>query len=456
MIDQTHSASTAERIVVTPAAAPLRGALVPPPDKSITHRALFFAALNNGITTILNPSRAADPRSTYDLLRTLGYGLRELPDRWELHGCGPLDPLGYLTLDCGNSGTTARLASGFLTGERGHFTLTGDESLARRPMERVAEPLRRLGASIETSDGAMPVTIHADGALPGVDEGWGISVASAQVHGALVLAALRSRHGVVLRRAKPMRDHTMVMARAFGARVETRRELSALTDYIDPGTFDIDIELAVPGDLSSAVFMVVAALIVPGSSIRIDGVGLNRTRTAFLDALVAMGASVTWSVSDDAFEPIGAIEASYSPELRAITLGDAKSEGPSIEEMIDELPLLALVAARADGVTTVRGAGELRLKESDRITATARLLRSLGVDITELEDGFTIEGRQRIIGGVEIDHHGDHRLCMLAAIAALVAERPVTIPAPAVASVSYPTFWNDLARITSQDYRARL
>lgn len=428
------------------AGAPITGVITVDPDKSITHRALFFAAVNRGITVVRNPSRAADPLSTLGLLREVGYKIEEQDDdSWIMQGKGMPEPggSGDITLDCGNSGTTARLAAGFLTGEHGTFRLVGDSSLMRRPMERVAEPVAQLGAIIQTTSGRLPLVIRAEGMIPGLktDE---IEVSSAQVHGALVLAALRSEHGAAIRRARPMRDHTVRLARRFGVNIAGQDGQGI--DRIAPSVIDLHAELRIPGDLSSAAFMIAAALLVPGSKLRIEDVGLNPTRTAFLDCLAAMSANVRWEITRDEFEPVGWIESEYSPELRGITLGLARPEIP-VAEMMDELPLLALLATQAHGRTIVNDAAELRVKESDRISATAQLLASLGLKMQELEDGFAIEGPQPVAGGAQAGHHDDHRLCMAAAVAALIAREPVTIPSPEIAAVSYPGFWRDLGKV---------
>jgi 3-phosphoshikimate 1-carboxyvinyltransferase len=426
------------------------GTLIPPGDKSVTHRALFFGALNHGRTILLHPSPAADCRSTLDLLAALGYDIRRHSDRWELHGRDDRHHAGTLLLDCGNSGTTVRLAMGFLTGERGTFTLTGDASLRRRPMNRVLKPLSRLGAYVDSIDDHLPVTIDSDANIQG-STSMVIDVASAQVDAALVLAGLRSREGVRLRRIAPMRDHTRRMLRRFGSEMLQEEALGEdeAIDLIRPARIERDITVAVPGDLSSAAFFIAAALLLPGSRLTIERVGLNPTRIAFLRSLQAMGGKIAWDVEREEFEPVGRIRVEHSEQLEGIDLSDHRGgDSIPIAEMIDELPLLMLIASQAVGRTTVRGAAELRVKESDRITATVDMLASLGVKIEELEDGFIVEGPQRIRGGVAVDHHGDHRLCMMAAVAALVAEHPVVIPHPEAAEVSYPDFWTDLASLT--------
>ncbi|MEO5931272.1 MAG: 3-phosphoshikimate 1-carboxyvinyltransferase, partial [Candidatus Kapaibacterium sp.] len=233
--------------------------------------------------------------------------------------------------------------------------------------------------------------------------------------------------------------------RLFGLEIGTHGSDGGEVDTLESFELWRDVVVDIPGDLSSAAFIIAAAMLVPGSRVRIEVVGLNPTRIALLHSLREMGGNLSWTVDDAAHEPVGSIDVSYSPDLTGIALG-GDDGSIDIPEMIDELPLLALIASQAGGTTTVRGAAELRLKESDRISATAAMLRGLGITIDELADGFSVTGPQRVAGGVA-DHHGDHRLCMTAAVAALVANGPVTIPGAEVAAVSYPGFWDDLRAI---------
>jgi 3-phosphoshikimate 1-carboxyvinyltransferase len=315
-------------------------------------------------------------------------------------------------------------------------------------MERVAEPLRLMGASVATTDGHLPMTVRAEHRIDGCVPDKYIEVSSAQVHAALVLAGLRSRDGVTLCRAAPMRDHTVRMARHFGIQVHTERVFGAWYDVVRPATLTHDVEVLVPGDFSSAAFFVAAALLVPGSVLEQHNVGLNPTRIAFLHAMVAMGGRIEIMPMEPGVEPVGRIRVHHTGDLQGMEfssgLGDATV---NVAEMMDELPLLALIASQAHGTTTVHGASELRVKESDRIAAIAEVLGMLGVDVVQHDDGFSSTGPQPIRGGATVNHYGDHRICMMAAIAALIADQPVVIPDHHVASVSYPAFWDDLDRL---------
>jgi 3-phosphoshikimate 1-carboxyvinyltransferase len=420
----------------------LRGTIRVPGDKSITHRAYFLGALNTGTTTIIDRSPADDCVRTRELLRAIGVDIEDRDGIDVVKGGRRGSSGDAIRLDCGNSGTTARLAMGFLASEPGAFTLVGDASLSRRPMERVADPLRRLGARLSTTEGSLPVDITG-GVLEGGPSHGLIPVASAQVHAALVLAALRSRAGATLFAARPMRDHTIRLLRLFGCEPLAS---DAGVHRILPTAVDRDVTVVVPGDFSSAAFIVTAALLVPDSCVTVEGVGLNPTRLAYLRALERMGADVWTELHDNGYEPVGAITARYSPGLRAASFGDV-DDPIAIEEMIDELPLLALVATQADGTTSIRGAAELRIKESDRIASTASILRALGARVTEVSDGLDIEGSSGLSGGRRLDPCGDHRLAMMGAIGAMLSERGATIESAEIAAVSYPRYWGDLVSL---------
>ncbi|MCB0712152.1 MAG: 3-phosphoshikimate 1-carboxyvinyltransferase [Ignavibacteriae bacterium] len=446
---------------IFPRHEPLSGRYSLPGDKSITHRALFLAAMRRGETIIRGYSPAYDCLNTLHLIRQLGCSIREDGEDWIIDGSTRRPPPPLCTIDCGNSGTTARLGAGFLTGESGVFQLIGDPSLTQRPMGRVAEPLRKLGAQVLTTNGKLPLTVIADGSIEGIPKeilgsgGSGdriIDTSSAQVHGALVIAALRSVGGAALRRTKEMRDHTLRMVKKFGWRVD---EVEGV-DIVHPiaqspasgslnGTKrseDRTLHLTIPGDISSAAFLVTAALLVPGSDIQIENVGLNPTRIGFLNVVQEMGGDVQWELDESDWEPVGSLRVRYSPELKGVEVQDGSAISPA--SLIDELPLLALLGASASGVTTLRNAEELRVKESDRISTTVELMRSLGVQIEEFNDGFQVAGSQQICGGGELYHNGDHRLAMMAGVAGLIATEPVLIAGADVVNVSWPGFWGEI------------
>lgn len=432
-------------IQVERSTSPLRGHVHAPADKSITHRALLFGALSHRATHILNPSLSADCLATANLLQALGYRLVPEENKFILlqPEISPTLHLEKFQIDCHNSGTTARMAMGFLAATPGTLQLTGDDSLRKRPMERVAVPLRLLGATVETTNGMMPITIQGNERLAGYQDD-PIPVASAQVWTALALAGLRSCNGVLLHQTTPMRDHSIRMMQHLSLPLLITDSLAT----IQPATVDAEATISIPGDLSGAAFLVAAAVLVPGSRLVISDVGLNPTRIAFLQALRGMGADLQWVIENELNnEPRGSITAAYSPDLHGIDLDPTNHVNQpvaSIAEMMDELPLLALVATCAKGTTVIRGAAELRVKESDRIHQTATVLRLLGGKVKELEDGFSITGGPELQGGCQIDHAGDHRICMMAAVAGLITKQPIQILNPSVAEVSFPKFWEVL------------
>lgn len=433
---------------------PLRGEIRVPGDKSISHRALFLGGLNHGSTTLQGLAPGADVGSTMEVLAHLGVRMEVVGHVTRIQRSEPVLPpvreqVVPTELYCGNSGTTARLVAGYLAGREGVYRITGDESLTSRPMERVVEPLRRMGLRISSTSGHLPVTVIAQsGTLTTAESAPVLDAASAQVHAAIALAALSLKAPVSIRRTAPMRDHTLRLLRLFGIELETRDVDGFQVDTIPPAEIAADVSLTIPGDFSSAAFWAAAALLVPGSRIRIASVGLNTSRIAFLHAIRAMGGKVEITVHDDSIEPGGSVTVSGDGTLTGIEI-DAQHHLHPVPLMIDELPLLALLGARARGQTVVRGAQELRTKETDRIAGIVALLRSLGVEIQELEDGFIVNGPQSIHGG-SVDPRGDHRLAMVAAIASLVVREPVDIVNPEVASISYPSFWSQLERLAGR------
>jgi 3-phosphoshikimate 1-carboxyvinyltransferase len=411
----------------------VRGRFRLPGDKSISHRAALFGALAQGPTRIQNYSSAADCASTLECLRALGVSLDRRGDEVSVNGRGPdswTRPEGVL--DAGNSGTTLRLLAGALAGRPFQTVLTGDESLRRRPVERVAAPLRTMGATALTTDGKPPLTIGG-GRLRGID--CELPVASAQVKTAVLLAGLQAEGTTTVREPAPSRDHTERMLPVFGIPVE-RHGLAAT---VHGGASLRGAEITVPGDVSSAAFLVVAALVLPDSEIHLDGVLLSPTRAAFTEVLQAMGGDVEVRLETADPEPVGSIVARSSP-LHGTTVEPAR-----VAALIDEVPALAVAASFAEGTFTLTGAKELRVKESDRIAAMAEGLGRLGGRVRELPDGLVIEG-QASLQGAPVRSHGDHRVAMALAVAALAAEGPTEIEGAECATVSFPEFYDFLDR----------
>ncbi len=418
--------------------ASVRGTVRVPGDKSISHRSLILAALSDGTSAISGLLRSADVESTAAVLTALGVRIESGGDIVTVHGRGlrglliPKRPL-----DCGNSGTTARLMSGILAAHPFDSTLTGDASLSRRPMRRATEPLEQMGAhfTFEGSDDGLPLTIHG-GTLASI--GWNSRTSSAQIKSAILLAALNAQVGASVTEPRRSRDHTERMLAARGVSV-----------VVDGNSISIGaarsmpaMDTHVPGDPSSAAFFVALAALFPGRTIELPGVCVNPTRTGFLDVIQRMGARVAIDDATDAGgEPTATIRATGSDSLHAVTVG--ADEVPS---MIDEIPMLACLAARAQGETVITGASELRVKESDRISAVVRNLQAIGVEAEELPDGMTIRGSRAPLSG-NIETHGDHRLAMAFGVLGAVPGNSIDIATPDCVAVSYPAFWSDLRRV---------
>ena len=410
---------------IDPAAA-LEGHFAVPGDKSISHRALLLGAVADDETRIEGFGRSADTLSTLEAVRALGAGVDD-GDPVTVHGAG-LRGLRSAEIDCGNAGTLARLVTGLLAFQDGEFTLAGDESLSSRPMERVAEPLRRMGARIETTGGHLPLTV-AGSALSAVE--YELPVASAQVKSAVLLAGLGATGRTTVIEPTPTRDHTELMLRAAGVRVVTR---PASVTVEPPAGIRLGT-IGVPGDFSSAAPFIVAATIVPESRITIHDVGLNPRRTGLLDVLDRMGARVgILARRRFGYEPAGDLEV-RAAELTATTIGPAE-----VPALIDELPLFALLAAHARGTSRVGGAGELRHKESDRIEALVDALRAIGVRAKALPDGFEVTGVPARPRGGKVDARGDHRIAMLGAIAGVASREGVEVRGFESVGVSFPGF----------------
>ncbi|PKO21781.1 MAG: 3-phosphoshikimate 1-carboxyvinyltransferase [Chloroflexi bacterium HGW-Chloroflexi-1] len=438
-------------LIIRPA-GPLRGSVTVPGDKSISHRALLLAALAEGDTLVRGWLPAEDCQATLRCVRGLsvsvdliepvsdragGHGQETGPSQELLiHGVGmaglrePTD-----VLDCGGSGTTMRLLAGILAGQPFTSVMTGNDALRRRPMARIAEPLRRMGATILGRDGGRlaPLTIQGGG-LHGID--YPLPVASAQVKSAILLAGLFADGETIVHEPGPARDHTERMLRAFGVPVQVDGPTIRLAGgqrLRVPLDADGRAVIDVPADISSAAFPLVAGAIVPGSEVGLRQVGVNPTRTGLLDLLAEMGCPLDVRQPSALDEPVADIAVRHSA-LRGVSVG-----GNVIVRAIDEFPIFAVAATQAEGVTTIRDAGELRVKESDRIAAVAAELTRMGAQIEERPDGLVIHGPTRLTGTI-VDSHRDHRLAMALAVAGLVAQGQTTVRDALVIDDSFPGF----------------
>jgi 3-phosphoshikimate 1-carboxyvinyltransferase len=411
-------------------AAEVHGHVAVPGDKSISHRSVLFGAIGEGETHIRGFGRSADTMATVEAMRTLGAGVEEEgDDELRVHGVG-LRGLTGGTVDCKNAGTLMRLLAGVVVGEPGATVLTGDESLSQRPMERIAAPLREMGATIETTNGHAPLHIEGSDALRGIT--YELPVASAQVKSAVLLAGLNANGPTTVIEPAPTRDHTELMLQAAG--VNVRRSPTRVT--IEPAPALRLGEVLVPGDFSSAAPLIAAAVLVPGSDLTIHDVNLNPRRTGLLDVLDRMGAHIeVFNRRRIAGEAVGDIQVHHS-ELNAVEVNS-----PEVPRLVDELPLVALLAAHARGKSRIRGAEELRVKESDRIEAVTEPLRSWGAHIRSREDGWEITGVPARLRGGRIDARGDHRIAMLGAVAGLASREGVQIEGAETVAVSFPGFF---------------
>jgi 3-phosphoshikimate 1-carboxyvinyltransferase len=417
---------------------PLTGSLTLPGDKSISHRYAILASLANGVSTIHNYSTGADCHSTLNALRALGIVITEDVLKVTVNGNG-LDgwraPAG--ALDCGNSGSAIRMLAGVLAAQPFSSRLIGDESLSGRPMGRIMDPLRQMGAVIEARDGRFPPLLIHGSALHPID--YTLPVASAQVKTCVLLAGMYAEGETVIREPVRSRDHTEIALREFGAHITTSKRVITLQ-----GRPTLEArELLVPADLSSAAFFLVAALLVPGSDLYLRGVGLNPTRSALLDFLLSAGASLeVVNLEQMNGELIGDLHVRHSPIRGGVI------EGEVAAALIDEIPVLAVLGAASQQGLTVRDAKELRVKETDRIQTVLDNLRRMGVDAEEAPDGMHIPGGQKF-HAAHFDSFGDHRIAMAFAIAALHADGPCQMDGSEAASVSFPSFYELLAQAGS-------
>jgi 3-phosphoshikimate 1-carboxyvinyltransferase len=439
-------------LTITPA-GPLKGTISVPGDKSITHRAIILSALAEGESTIAAYCRGEDCLNTMRAFQAMGIQIEEQPDRLRVRGKGlwgltePEQPL-----DCGNSGTGIRLLAGLLAGQDFFTVLTGDESIRRRPMGRVVKPLREMGATIAGRKGGELAPLAITGSrLHGI--AYGSSVASAQVKSALLLAGLYAEGVTRVSEPRPSRDHTERLFRYFG--IPVRSEGTTVSIQGRPSVGWPGKPVVVPGDLSAAAFFLVGASVVPGSDVTITSVGVNPTRTGALDALAEMGADIqVLNRREEAGEPVADLRVRSAP-LRGIRIGTEQ-----IPRTIDEFPILCVAAAMAEGETSITGAGELRVKESDRIATMAAELRKLGASVSETKDGLVIQGlggqKPRRLSGAACTSYGDHRVAMSLAIAGLAAEGTTMIQDTACIETSFPGFESKLLELLTQSRRGRL
>ena len=416
---------------VEPAGSGLRGEITPPGDKSISHRALIFSSLASGRSELSGLLESEDTLATLRACEQLGATVERQPGRIFITGTGGVlkRPAGGL-LDMGNSGTAMRLLAGVLSGQNFDCTLAGDASLNSRPMRRIVVPLTQMGADISATEaGTAPLVIRACPGLHGID--YVSPVSSAQIKSCVLLAGLFASGATHVDEPHLSRDHTERMLPIFGVDLPSPRTVVG-------GSRLTAARFAVPADISSAVFMLAAAAMTPGSEVVVRQVGLNPTRTGFLRCLEAMGAGLSiTNPSAQSTEPVGDLHLVYKGPLRAIDVPESL-----IPDMIDELPMLMAMAVTASGVTRIRGAAELRVKESDRIAVMAEGLRKLGVELQEYPDGIDIRGGQ--VTGGRVDSAGDHRCAMSLAVLGQVASGPVEIEKAEYIATSYPGFTGDM------------
>ncbi len=423
-------------------AASLQGTIALPGDKSISHRAAIIAAISDGTSRLEGFAASADCTSTLDCLRTLGVEIRRDGNTVSIDGVGkfglqkPDDPL-----DCGNSGTTIRLLAGILAGQRFKSELTGDKSLIKRPMRRIIEPLEQMGASIVSDDGTAPLTIHGRYPLRAI--AYHTPVASAQIKSCVLFAGLYANGETSTIEPTLTRDHTERLLPFFGVRVGTDGSPASKVRYIKGTSQPKAAEFTIPSDISSAAFFLVAAACLPGSELILPNVGTNPTRTAILDVLECVGAKLSPRKNPERIgEPmdtltiIGGLDEQDAPLV---------IEGAAVADLIDEIPILAVLGTQLANGLEVRDAGELRVKESDRIHSVTENMRRMGANVTEFEDGFHVE--RSYLKGAVIDSFGDHRIAMAFAVAGLLADGETEIVGAECADVSFPGFFETLASV---------
>jgi 3-phosphoshikimate 1-carboxyvinyltransferase len=423
-----------ELIALQPTLNGLKGSIEIPGDKSISHRSVMFGSIAHGITRVTNFLPGDDCLSTISCFRKLGVVIEESDEGLTIYGNG-FEGLKEPTelLDVGNSGTTIRLLLGILAGRPFFSSLIGDQSIGKRPMTRVTEPLRTMGAKIDGRKNGefTPLSIRG-GHLNPIN--YNMPVASAQVKSALILAGLQAEGETIIIEKEESRDHTERMIRKFGGEVE--KDNRKIT--VKGGQKLIASDILVPGDISSAAFFLVAGAIVPDSEILLKNVGLNPTRTGIIEIMNQMGANLEIHNNDiDSFEPAGDLT------IKTSRLKGTVVEGEVIPRLIDEIPIIALLATQAEGTTIIKDASELKVKETNRIDTVVQELTKLGASIEATDDGMIIHGGTKLRGG-KVSSHGDHRIGMMLAIASLLCEDQVELEDPEAISVSYPNFFNHL------------
>ena len=432
-----RSMAIAEGSLVVRPTEGLRGTTTVPGDKSISHRAVMFGALANGDTHIKGWLAAGDTEASLRCVQALGVSIERHSDKeLTIHGTGELQPAED-PLDFVNAGTGIRLMAGIMAGQPFESVLDGSDQLRRRPMKRIIDPLRLLGADISGENDRAPLTVHPAN-LKG--HHYELPIASAQVKSAVLLAGLFAEGQTVVVQPGPARDHTERMLSAMGVDIQTVGNTVTLT----PGNMLQPVDFSVPGDFSSAAFLLVAGCIVPDSDLALTGINLNSTRTGLLDVLQDMGADITVTETGlECGEPAGNIHVRYG-QLSGVTVG-----GETVVRMIDEFPVLMVAALHAEGRTVVRDAKELRVKETDRLAVMTAELRKLGAEITETDDGCIIDGPQSLDGGL-VDGHDDHRIVMSLTVAGLVSAEQTVIQDAKCAGDSFPGFAELLARLGGQ------
>ncbi|MER3429248.1 MAG: 3-phosphoshikimate 1-carboxyvinyltransferase [Pyrinomonas sp.] len=426
----------------------LRGRTRLPGDKSISHRAAMLAALARGRSTLTNFSTSADCASTLACLRTLGAKIEREKGRLVIEGVGGRLSPAPSPLDCGNSGTTMRLLAGILAGQPFSAALVGDESLSRRPMRRIIEPLEQMGAAIDSTQGHAPLIIT--GRYPLRPITYQPPVASAQVKSCVLLAGLHAEGRTSVREMVRTRDHTERLLEWFGLHVERETDGAVETISVTGPTVLLARDVAVPGDISSATFFLVAATLLADSDLLIEGVGLNPTRAAVIRVLRSLGAEISIeNARIECNEEVGDVRVRGVGRLSPTEPQANLICGALTAELIDELPALAVLGTQVEGGIEIRDAAELRVKESDRIRATVENLRAMGVEVEEREDGLRVAGPVKLRAAT-LDAHGDHRIAMAFAIAALTANAPSQLRGAEAVAISFPEFFDLLAALSQE------